>query len=376
MTDQPIKVLHVLGYFDRGGAESMVMDLFRNCDPDKVQFGFVVHGDKKGAFEKEVTDKGADVFRVPDYTGINHVKYKQAWKTIFENHPEYKIIHGHVRSTANIYLKMAQEYNVKTIAHSHNTSSGKGLSATVKNVFQSGIAKHTDQFIGCSKEAGEWLFGEKICKQSNFHVLNNAINAEQFKFDEAVRKSKRQELDLNDKLVIGHVGRFHEQKNHTFLIDIFHELTKLNENSILLLVGAGDKKEMIESKVQNLGLADKVRFLGLRADVNELMQAMDVFLFPSLFEGLPVTLVETQAAGLPAVVSDTITRDIQLTPYISYLSLETTPVNWAEKLLEVSKTVKRESTLDKIKAANYDIETSAKWYTQFIQDMGRGNRVV
>lgn len=369
MKNKPVKVLHVLGYFDRGGAEAMVMNLFRNCDPTEISFGFVVHGEKVGAFEEEVIKNGADVFRVPDYTGTNHLKYKQAWKEIFKNHPEYKIIHGHVRSTANIYLKLAHAYNLKTIAHSHNTSSGEGLTATVKNLFQKGINKHTDQFIGCSKEAGEWLFGQNISDQSNFNVLNNAIDAESFKFNNSLRKHVRDSLNLDDKLVVGHVGRFHEQKNHEFLIDIFDALTKIKEDSVLLLIGAGDRQADIELKVKKHGLIDKVKFLGLRSDVQELMQGMDVFLFPSLFEGLPVTLVETQAAGLPAVVSDTITKDIQLTSLITYVSLESSPLDWAEELIKSVNSEDRRDTLKQIKAAHYDIESSSKWYTQFIQNM-------
>lgn len=369
MSNQPVKVLHVLGYFDRGGAEAMVMNLFRNCDHNKISFGFVVHGDRVGAFEKEVHELGADIFRVPDYTGVNHLKYKNAWKKIFQNHPEYKVIHGHVRSTANIYLKLAKAYNLKTIAHSHNTSSGEGLSASVKNIFQKGINKHTDQFIGCSKEAGEWLFGEEISKEDNFHILNNAIDAKAFRFNRLVRQKVRNELGLNNQLVVGHVGRFHEQKNHDFLIDIFNSLVKFNANSVLLLIGVGDKKEQIEAKVHKLGLADKVRFLGLRSDVQELMQGMDIFLFPSLFEGLPVTLVETQASGLPAVVSETITKDIQLTHYIFYLSLEESPNTWAETLLNIHNNIDRRDTLKEIKKAHYDIESSSEWYTHYIMNL-------
>lgn len=368
MSQKPVKVLQVLGYFDRGGAEAMVMNLFRQADPSQVRFGFVVHGDRVGAFEQEVIDAGADVFRVPDYTGLNHQAYKKAWQAIFESHPDYHVIHGHVRSTANIYLKIARQYGLKTIAHSHNTSSGTGVAATVKNLFQKGINRHTDQFIGCSREAGEWLFGETITRQDNFNVLNNAIDARSFRFDPEKREAKRQELGLSNQLTIGHVGRFHEQKNHDYLIDIFKAVRDVKPDAVLLLIGAGDKKEKIEAKVKKLGLQQQVKFLGLRADVEELLQAMDVFLFPSLFEGLPVTLVETQAAALPAVVSDTITRDIELTDYISYVSLNDPPKTWAAAIIEADRR-ERKDTLQAIQAAHYDIETSTEWYTQFIRDM-------
>lgn len=369
MDHKPIRVLHVFGYFDRGGAESMVMNLYRSIDKNKIQFGFVVHGEKVGAFEEEARQMGADIFRVPDYTGINHLAYIKAWKKILKNNQNYSVVHGHVRSTANIYLKLANEAGFKTIAHSHNTSSGKGISASIKNIFQHDIRNQADQFIGCSIQAGEWLFGEKVCSSDDFHVLNNAIDSRTFVYDENVRKEKRKELNSENKVVIGHVGRFHEQKNHDFLIDIFSEILKIEKNAELLLVGEGKSKSEIKNKVTNLGIQDHVRFLGLRSDVNELLQAFDIFLFPSLFEGLPVTLVETQAAALPAVISDTITSDIVITEYIFKVSLEAEPRTWAKIVVEKSKELKRQDTSEEIKKAHYDIEVTSKWYTAFIEEM-------
>ena len=231
MVQKPIRVLHVLGYFDRGGAESMVMNLYRSIDRNKVQFGFVVHGDRIGAFEDEVRQMGADIFRVPDYTGINHIQYKKAWRDIFSNHPEYSVVHGHVRSTANIYLNMAKRFDLKTIAHSHSTSSGSGLAAQVKNIFQYGIRQHADEFIACSTDAGQWLFGEKICNSNHFHILNNAIDTQDYIFDPEIRKKIRRELHASDKFLIGHVGRFHEAKNHSYLIDIFYECLKVQDGA-------------------------------------------------------------------------------------------------------------------------------------------------
>lgn len=365
---EPIKVLHVFGFFDKGGAESMVMNLFNHIDRNKVEFGFVVHGEEVGSNEKAVLEMGAEVFHVPNYTGKNHYSYKRNWERIFEENPGYTIIHSHVRSTANIYLKIAQKYGLKTIAHSHNTSSGSGFSAMVKNVYQKKLRKYADEFIGCSQEAGEWLFGKKICNQDNFHILNNAIDAREFAYNESVRQQTRRELGIEDKIVIGHVGRFHEQKNHSFLIDIFFELQKQHEEVVLLLVGEGDRKrkQLMEQKVENLGIEDKVQFLGLRSDIKELLQAFDLFLFPSLFEGLPVTLVETQAAGLPAVVTDNVSREIELTDLISYVSLNKSAAYWAEIVWENVKHSKREQTTARIQAGNYDIETTSTWYEEYI----------
>lgn len=369
--ESPIKVLHVFGFFDKGGAESMAMNLYRNIDRTKVEFDFVVHGNRVGANEEEALSLGAKFFRVPEYTGKNHFQYKQAWNDIFQKHPEYKIMHSHVRSTASIYFKIAHKYGVKTIAHSHNTSSGSGISAVVKDFFQRGIRKQADEFIGCSKEAGEWLFGEGISNQENFHVLNNAIDAETFAYNPIIRKKKRQELSIENKKVIGHVGRFHEQKNHEFLIDIFDSVHKKNPDTLLVLVGEGDseRKKTMEKKVERLGLQDVVYFLGLRSDIPELLQAFDLFLMPSLFEGLPVALIETQAAGLPAIVTNNISREIKITDLIFYESLDNSPDKWANKVLEVLNQSKRRITTEEIKQGNYDINTTTAWYENYIYEL-------
>lgn len=369
MSKKPIHVLHVFGYFDRGGAETMVMNLFRSIDQSEIKFGFVVHGDKIGAFEEEVKNMGADIFRVPAYKGSNHFEYIKAWKEIFNNHPEYSIIHGHVRSTASIYLKIAKEYGLTTIAHSHNTSSGSGIIGKIKDMFQYNIRYHTDEFLGCSIEAGEWLFGDEIVKQDNFNVLNNAIDSSDFKFNEKIRAQKRKELNLEDKFLVGHVGSFTNQKNHSYLIDIFNEILKLNSNAVLLLAGEGELKTNIQNKVKELSIEDNVLFLGLRADINDLLQAMDIFLFPSLFEGLPVTLVETQAAGLPSVVSDVITQEIKITDLVNFFPLEKAPREWAEFVLNTANNYERKDTSEFIKAAEYDITVTSKWYSNFIKEL-------
>ena len=320
----------------------------------------MVHGDKKGAFEEKVINNGAEVFRVPDYTGINHLAYVKAWKEIYEKNPKYTVVHGHVRSTANIYLKIAKNFGLKTIAHSHSTSSGKGISGKIKDVFQRQIPAHTDQFLACSKPAGEWLFGPKIINQSNFHVLNNAIDSNDFKFNSQLREQKRNELGLEDKIVMGHVGRFHEAKNHPFLLEVFTRFLERFPNAVLLLVGDGELRQSIKVKVRDLSIEKSVYFLGLRDDVNELLQAMDLFVMPSFFEGLPVTLVETQAAGLPALISDTITDDIKLSVYVKYASLNSSPEKWADKLAHILKQVERKDTSELIKAAKYDIKVTSK----------------
>ncbi|WNS81183.1 glycosyltransferase family 1 protein [Domibacillus sp. DTU_2020_1001157_1_SI_ALB_TIR_016] len=376
---EPLRVLQVFAEMNRGGAETMIMNLYRNINRSKVQFDFVVHTKNKCAFDDEIRSMGGNIYNVPAYSGRNHFEYKKAWESFFKEHPEYKVIHGHVRSTASIYLNTAKKYGLTTIAHSHNTSSGSGISAFVKNLLQYQIRYIADYLFACSQNAGTWLFGEKACKNDNFFILNNAIEAKKFVLNKDIRDKKRKELQLEDFFVVGHIGRFHPQKNHTFIVDIFKEISEKNSKVKLLLVGEGTLREEIEKKVNNLGLSDKVIFTGVRPDIPELLQAMDVFLFPSLFEGLPVTLVEAQASGIKIFASDTISKEAAITDLINYYSLNSTSVEWANNILKSKYSIKRKNYLSEIENANYDIEKNSLWLEEFYkniilkQEMGVNN---
>lgn len=365
----PIRILHVLGRLDIGGAETMIMNLYRNIDRTKVQFDFVVHTKNKGDYEDEVRALGGRIYSVPSYTVKNHSKYKKVWNDFFHEHKEYKIIHGHVRSTASIYLKIANKYGLLTIAHSHNTSSGKGLSAFVKNTLQYPIRNTADYLFACSEFAGNWLFGESAYKRPNFFLLKNAIDVEQFIYNEEVRNDKRKELNLEGKFVIGNVARFHPQKNHTFLIDVFKKVHDKNKNTALMLVGRGSLQPQIKEKVDSLGLKDNVIFTGVRSDIPDLLQAMDVFFMPSLYEGLPVTLVEAQASGLKCIVSDTITSEVSVTDLVNYTSLDESPDYWAESILSVNNDLGRKDMRGEIVASGYDIKESARWLEYFYLEL-------
>lgn len=361
----PIRVLQVFAQMNRGGAETMIMNLYRNIDRSKVQFDFIVHTEAKCAFDNEIYTLGGKIFRIPRYTGKNHFRYKNEWHDFLKEHPEYKIIHGHVRSTAAIYLSIAGKYGLTTIAHSHSTSSGKGFAAFAKNILQYPIRNTANYLFACSKPAGEWLFGKSACKHENFTVLNNAIDAKKFVFNENIRCIKRNEFHVKDKFVVGHVGRFHPQKNHEFLIDIFKEVYSKNKDSVLLLVGDGEERKKVQELVRCLGLTDCVIFAGIRSDVSEIFQAMDVFLFPSIHEGLPVTLVEAQASGIKCIISDTIAEEVKITNQVEFISLKQSPEFWAEQALKYVNGYVRENTYKDIADAKYDIKDNAKWVEEF-----------
>jgi len=359
----PIRILQVFARMDRGGAESMIMNLYRNIDRSKLQFDFIVHTSEETAFDKEIESLGGKIYRIPRYTGRNHLEYKSSWNLFFKNNHKYKIIHGHVRSTASIYLKIAKKFGLTTIAHSHSTSNGNGFSSLIKDILQIPIKYNADYLFGASNKAGSWLFGQQAIENDNFCILKNAIETEKYLFDKDIRNDKRSELGITNETVIGHIGSFKKVKNHSFLVDVFYDYHKKSPNSILVLVGDGRLKNKIQNKVNQYNLSNNVLFLGSRSDVNELLQIMDIFVFPSIYEGLPVTLIEAQAAGLKCIISDEITKEVEITNHISYLSVKEEPQTWSDKIKKIIRECNRKNDRKNMKkevmGAGYDAQQVA-----------------
>ncbi|CAK6476278.1 Putative glycosyltransferase EpsF [Peribacillus frigoritolerans] len=359
------RVLQVIGSLNNGGSQAMVMSLYRNIDRSKIQFDFIYFHENEIFFKKEIESLGGKVYLIPNFNGKNIYEYWSAWKNFFNEHPEYKLIHGHVRSTASIYLHIAKKNGLTTIAHSHNTSNGVGFSAFVKKCFQYPIKYVSDYLFACSVDSGKWLYGERTAKKREITVINNAIDSKQYVFNKDIRNRLRKELGIEGKFVIGHVGRFFYPKNHDYMIDIFNSVQKLSGNAVLILVGQGDLQEFIKEKVKKLGLEESVRFLNIRSDVPDLMQAMDLFLFPSIHEGLPVALVEAQATGMHCVVSNTVSTEIALTDLIDYVDLEESSDIWAKKILSYDNSYERKNTQSQIVNAGFDIENAANLIEEF-----------
>ncbi|WP_010276825.1 glycosyltransferase family 1 protein [Paenibacillus senegalensis] len=367
----PVRVLHVLGRLDMGGAETMLMNIYRHIDRTKLQFDFMIHTTDKCDYSDEIIDLGGKIYSIDRYSGKNHFSYKNRWKAFFETNPEYRIIHGHMRSTASIYLGIAKNYGLRTIVHSHSVSSGYGIESLIKNLLQYRIRYVADYFFACSKAAGVWLFGEKVCKSTNFFIVNNSIDAKKFIYDRAVELRKRRELDIEGKFVIGHVGRFHGSKNHDFIIDVFKSVQEINPNVSLLLVGEGSTKERIENRVADLKLQDSVVFTGKRSDIHELLQAMDLFVFPSLYEGLGLGLIEAQAVGLPCIVSDCIPDEAVISSSVEALSLDNKE-RWIERIIYHIKSQKayKYNAYEVIKNSGFDIRESTNWLEDFYLKQG------
>ncbi|MBZ4656145.1 MAG: glycosyl transferase family 1 [Thermoanaerobacter sp.] len=363
----PIRVLHVFGGLDAGGAESRTMDIYRQIDKSRVQFDFLIHTEKKGYFEDEIKKMGGRIFRVPRFGLRTFFSYQKALNDFFEKHPEYKIIHGHILSTAFIYQKVAKKHGVPVrIAHSRcGTRTQINVENLIKEFFKRLARFYVTDKFAVSKIAGFSAFGRRSVFNGEVKVLPNAIKIQKYLYNNEVREKMRSEFNIENKFVIGHIGRFQQQKNHDFVVDIFFEVQKKILNSMLILVGDGELKTVIEDKVNKLGLDDSVIFTGVRSDVPDILQAMDVLLFPSFYEGLPGVVLEAQAAGLPCIISDKITDEVKITDLVEYVSLDKSAEYWAEKVLKFSQGFERRNTYNEIVKAGYDIESVAQWYQEF-----------
>ena len=351
---QPVRILVVNHCMDRNGAETLIMNIYRHLDREKVQFDFLLHCDYKSDFEDEIESLGGRIFKVPEYKIINHCSYVRKLDSFFDAHPEYHVVHGHLFNRIE-YLKVAKRHGLVTIAHCHASTNGKGLSARVADWLHRNINDYTDYRFACSEQAGQWLYG----KDSGYKVVPNAIDTDAFAFDTAARQSTRKELGIDEhSFVIGNVGRLIAVKNQGFLLEVFKAFNAKNPESRLLIVGEGPLMEELKAKASDLSIGDKVIFTGSRKDVSSLLSAMDCFVFPSVFEGLPVTLIEAQCSGLPCLVPDHITSEAEVTGLFRRKVLSEGADAWA---CEITKTEEdRKSYAGKVMSAGYDIRQVAK----------------
>ncbi len=355
----PIRILQVVTHMERGGLESMLMNYYRHVDRSKVQFDFLVHRQERAAFDDEIEALGGRIYRLPRLVPWSK-SYLTALDQFFDEPSEYKIVHVHQDCLSSVILKAAAQHNVSVrIAHSHNANQDKNLKYPIKLWYKREIPKYATCLFACGKDAGDWMFGG-----APYQIINNAIDAAAYTYAPAKRAEVRQQLGLGDELVVGHVGRFNPQKNHPFLLEVFAALLKKEPNAVLLLVGGGDDMPKVQAKAQALGIAEHVRFLGVRSDVAELMQAMDVFVFPSLYEGLGIVVVEAQASGLPCVVSEGIPPEAYLTDLVIAEKLSSPTDSWVERILSCRDTPRIDRHAE-IAAHGFDITTEAVKLQEF-----------
>lgn len=352
-----VRVLEVIGSLGYAGVEAVVMNFYRNIDKTQVQFDFITCSSVPERYDDEIAGMGGQIHRLPSRSR-HPFSYMKALKNVITQN-NYQIIHIHQNSASMAMDAMvAKMCGVSTIiGHSHNTR----CNVLWQHYLLKPIVNHVvTNRMACSEAAGEWIFG----KRDDITVVNNAIDANKFHFDDELRKSTRQAIGVEGKYVVGYVGRLYDgQKNLYRLLDIFSVVARKRQGAVLVMVGDGPDKVELEEKIRHLGLDDKVVLLGKRNDVNHLMMAMDVFLFPSLYEGLGIVAIEAQATGLRCVISDRVPAP-NLIDNVQVLSLEQSDDAWAEALLKGSSN-SRENATQKIIDGHYDIAHEAKWLQEF-----------
>lgn len=360
-----LHVLHVFGKLNRGGAESRVMDLYRNVDRAKVQFDFMQHTTKVCDFQPEIEQLGGKVYHVPPFRFWNYFSYCKAWKQFIREHPEIRIVHGHMTSTASIYLPIVHKKGVFTIAHSRNAGVDKGIKGKLTKFLRRNLTEKCDRCFACSKLAGEAVFGKEAMEQGNVTIIPNAIDAARFTFDPEVRKQKREELHIQpEEFLIGEVGRFDPQKNQKYAVEILAECRKKNFPAKLILIGEGPLMETVRQQVEELQLQEYVIFTGLQKNVVPFYQAMDFFLLPSFYEGLPGVAVEAQASGLRGILSDAITTETAMTSLMEFLNVQEPAEVWADRIMACGH-YERQNTLKEMQEAGFDVKNLAKRLQDF-----------
>ncbi|MDE5931637.1 MAG: glycosyltransferase family 1 protein [Lachnospiraceae bacterium] len=363
--EEPIRILHVLGGVSLGGAESRIMDLYRCIDREKIQFDFLVHQSAQGYYEEEIKMLGGRLYRVPRFRLYNIFAYRKALRDFFAKHHEFRAVHGHMTSTAAIYLPIAKKYGIPmTIAHARSAGVDQGAKGLLTRLLRRPLPRKCDRMFACSGLAGAAVFGKKNAAAGRVQVIPNAIDVRPFCFCRETRNEMRCALLFEDKFVVGHVGRFHYAKNHEYLLEVFAEIAKRQDNAVLLLLGEGERMAEMKQRAEALGIADKLFFAGNQKETWKYYQAMDFFVFPSRFEGLPGTVIEAQSAGLRWLISDTIAEETVITELTTCMSIAESPDKWAEYVL-ANREYERTDRYEQIVAAGFDVRTQAKWYEQF-----------
>ena len=366
--EYPVKVLILDTVMDRGGAETMTMNYFRMIDRSKVTFDFLVHQDYRAAYEDEIEALGGKIFRIQPPYPQHFFHYTKEITAFFKAHPEYQIIHSNMKENAFPAYRAAAKCGVPIrICHAHTISNGNKFTAKrqVKYLYKKLMKPYVTHKFACGKDAAKFVFGST----DGVVYMKNAIDARQFRFNADVRNEVRSAFGLHGKFVVGHIGRFFPPKNHSFLIDIFAGVARKDPDAVLMLVGGGELDDALmnrtKSKVNALGLTDRVIFTGVRSDVERLLQAFDVFVLPSLYEGLPVVMIEAQAAGLPCVMSDRVTDECDITGNVRALPLEDNAEAWADALLQYKGKHDRQDMCEAVAAAGYDIQSNAGWLENY-----------
>lgn len=357
-----LRVLHVVGGMNQGGTENFIMNLYRNINRNKIQFDFLVN--REGIFDEEIKSLGGRIYYIPALQKVGQLKYTKYLDDFYKEHKEYTIVHSHINQVSGLILERANKANIPIrIAHSHNNKYGKNIFIKLyKSYLATKLKDYANYKFACSNEAGKFLFGNN----SDFKVFNNFIDTKKFIYNEDIRNKVRKKFNINnDCFVIGFVGRLCYQKNPLFLLKIFTEYKKLDNNSKLMIIGTGNLKNKILTYIKNNNLSDSVILLENRNDINELLQAMDYFLLPSRYEGLGIVLIEAQSSGLRCLTSkDVVPKDVKITDLLSFYSLKNSPLNWAKYIYKNKKYIRKDMTEIMLKSG-FDVKENIKKIENF-----------
>lgn len=359
------RLLCIVGSMNAGGAETFLMKIYRQLDKTKYQMDFAVAVQEKGFYDDEIISMGGKIFHItPKSEGL--IKNFRSIKRLVKDEKYQCVLRTSQHSLSALELLAAWMGGAKTRvfrSSNSNTTTGGGTDLKLHKICMFMPRWFANVRIAPSTEAAEFMFGKGCIAKGKAQLVHNGIDLNLYHFDEQNRQSVRAEFGVEDKYVIGHVGRFNQQKNHKKLIEIFEELKREKPDAVLLLVGKGELEGDIKKLVRDKCLADSVIFAGVRSDVPRLLSGMDVFVFPSLYEGMPNTVIEAQASGLPSIVADTITREANITGLVTYLPLSLPAEKWALKILENSN-LYREEAATKLVEKNYDIRSVEKAFIQ------------
>jgi len=354
-----IRILHSVSNMDRAGLETMLMNYYRKMDRSKIQFDFVCNKKKLGAYDEEIRQMGGRIFRSPGLNPLKFGSYINFFKKLVRENPEYKVLEVHNETLGYYALVAGRLAGIKTrIFHAHASSIDKDYKYPLKAACKPMIKHHDCLHFTCSKKAARFFYGDKIVDNNDFTIIKNAIDIDRFNYNIEVRDRMRKENGLDGKLVIGHIGRFMGVKNHAYVLRIFKAIKDRKPDAVLVLLGEGSLMDNIRCRAESMGLADSVKFIGNVGNANEWYQAFDVFVLPSINEGLPVVGIEAQAAGLPCLFSDTISKELGITDRACFLSIYGDPEVWADKALEMVKEERRVMERE-ITEAGYDINVEA-----------------
>lgn len=363
-----MRVLQVIGVMDRGGAETMVMNLYRAMDRNDIQFDFLVHEQRDGDYDAEIRELGGRFFRLPRFTGFNEHTYRKQCRELFAAHPEWAVVHGHIGSCAPIYLSEAERAGKYAIAHSHAQNYEPGLKGMVFNLIARPVRHIADYFIGCSREAGLDRFGKGVVEGDSFSVLANGIDVQRYMCDSPSHELAKEEMGLVGRPVVCHVGRLIPVKNHEFLFDVFEIVHRYYPQAVLVLAGRGELEHSLRQSVASRGLDDAVRFLGVVDNVPAVLRAADVFLFPSIKEGLGLAAIEAQASGLPTLMSEGVPASALMGGNAQRIALEAGAEQWAQVCLQqlgIALKSERHDGAELVRSHGFDIAQTSAWLADF-----------